>query len=127
MEKSTFEEEKVIPSEEKAEKIYRFDLNNLRNKSFTAEKKKICEAMELLLKMGYMNFDKQLPFASICFDNHERLVALVSGEKPTELESYMLRLEAKAFSQDVRDKMKALGELGQLGFEKNANLVMQNR
>ena len=55
---------------------------------------------------------KAVDYCTYFPENFERVIALLSGEKPTEEENYLIRLESKNLSSDIRDTMKTLCEFG---------------
>ena len=83
--------------------------------------------MEKLGNLGCLDFDKQLPFAKVFYEDLNRCVELVMGAQMNDFENYQFRLSQKAFSENMRSDLLNLGIMGHRNLEQNIKVLMANK
>lgn len=91
--------------------------------SNTDQERKVIDVMKQLGDLDFLDFDKQLPYANAFNENLERLIELLTGEKMTESENYVFRVQSKAFSPELKSNLLALGSMNFTNLDKNLKVL----
>jgi hypothetical protein len=83
--------------------------------------------LEQLGRLGFIDYEKQLPLAKVFHENIDRLVELLTGSKMTDLEEYQFRLSTKALSDNMKSDLQNLGTMGYTNLDKNIRVLNANK